>query len=1542
MNGTGLRRAAFPIRLARARLAAGGERLALVAIGIVAGAAAIAAVLGGRLVMQDRALAQATAALPSSDRSLTVAWFGAYGGNWRPLDRDVTNELVALTGREPARAMLYREASVGGRFINLRGAVDLGRYVHLESGRLPKPCTPSYCEVLRIEGTGPIPSKPTIRLVQVGRAALDPDAPFASFIQPATTGIVSAAVQYHRPQPSPVVLAEGVGGVSLTPELASFFRSYAWFLPVRPGDVHPWSVATYTKQVDDVRAELTARSDSFEVTAPTDQLAASVASSRVAARRLLLLGGEAGALLLAFTVLAAAALRHDVGESRRRLLWAGARRWQVELQTFTETGTVALLGTIAGWAIGAAVAAAVASAAGSPAWPVVQHALLSHDGLLAAALAFAASALLLYLTVRAPALQLGRVGITPLDVAAIAAVVVVAVGYARGSVNASSLAGGGTGAFVLLVPALVTFAAAVAAARLLLPTLRGLGRLGRRGPVSLRLAALSLARNPGGAAVTATFLVASLGLAIFATTYRSTLVTGQRDEAAYAAPAPYVVDENLGELVPVLHGWTGGAATPLIRLSGNVPSAATFTFLAMPSSALPATGGWRGDFASASLPELAKAIDPGFPTGLRSTRLPPGRRFELPVSNLGDRIGIRAYFRSSLGDFRTQRHPRRTTEGSTHGRPARSDPLRPVHAHLVPALSPERRTRRLSNRPDRDPALERAACASSTCSVRRASTVTPVRARVRGLGRRLDGGVRRAGRSRAPRLLARHRPPDDVPVRSQPSRRALRSFRCSSPRMSPRAPVSAERSRSTSKARTPLAGQDRRGSSGASRRSSAARWWPTGSLPRRCSTRSPLDSGRPTSSGRARCPRRPRRRSPSPRGPSCSLTLRADPLARGWRSPRSAATAALALALALLGPCSSASWPPAVTSAASSSIARRRAPRRRRSGRTSVSGAFLLVGAFGLARTELVTGAVLSALVLSLVEVTASSAQPEPPLRLAFDPALLAAVVHRIRADRGGGDRRFDGVLRGRNPPSGAVARARPRRQWRGRERAIELRDVFRVHSTPEGDAAALQGLSLTVAQGEVVAVLGPSGAGKSTLLRILAGLEAPSAGTVRVLGEEIGKLPPRRLADYRATRLGYVDQHYTRSLAPELTARALVSLQLGLRGERQPARLARADQLLERVGLGAKRDRRASELSGGEQQRVALCAALAHGPGIFLADEPTGELDAGTADVVYGLIGELVREHGCTTLIVSHDPESAKVADRIVRIRDGRLSEEWTREEQSSDAIVVGRGGWLRLPEELLQRAGIADRARAKLEKGAIVVSPVGPAAGGGRARRRRSADRSRRQRARSSPRRAASRKGYGATRVLDALDAEFRGGRLHAVTGPSGSGKTTFLHLLAGLELPQAGEIEVDGALLTALDRTERAAKRRASIAYVGQQAGLVGHLSALENVELALTLRGVADPRPAAFAALEAVGLAERTSQRVARLSHGERARVAIARAVASRPKLLLADEPTSRLDGANALAVALLLARLARDTGAAVVCATHDPLVIEQADDELRLV
>ncbi len=507
---------------------------------------------------------------------------------------------------------------------------------------------------------------------------------------------------------------------------------------------------------------------------------------------------------------------------------------------------------------------------------------------------------------------------------------------------------------------------------------------------------------------------------------------------------------------------------------------------------------------------------------------------------------------------------------------------------------------------------------------------------------------------------------------------------------------------------------------------------------------------------------------------------------------------------------------------------------------------------------------------------------------------------------------------------------------------AVELRDVFRVYSTPEGDAAALQGLSLSVGEGELVAVLGPSGSGKTTLLRVLAGLDHPSAGSVRAFGRDLIRLPPRELADYRTSILGYADQHYSLMLASELTAHSIVATPLALRGVERAARARRADELLERVGLLDRRHAHPEELSGGEQQRIAVCAALAHRPRLFLADEPTGELDAASAQKLFELIGDLVRSERTTTVLVSHDPAAAPVADRVVTIRDGRVAAEAVRDsETTSDAIVVGRGGWLRLPEEYLRRARIQSRASARVEGDEIVVRayeadrPVPaaePEAGNGIAAPSLAAV--------AELRSVSKAYGRGSTvrEVLRGLDATFPGGTLCAVTGPSGSGKTTLLHLLAGLELPDGGEVVVDGLTLSELGREERARVRSQKIAFVGQEPGLTPFLSATENVELGLALHGAGD---GAVETLASLGLAERAGQRVSRLSTGERGRVAIARAVASGCPLILVDEPTSRLDEANALSIAALLARLARETGAAVVCATHDPILVEQADRELSL-
>jgi putative ABC transport system ATP-binding protein len=201
----------------------------------------------------------------------------------------------------------------------------------------------------------------------------------------------------------------------------------------------------------------------------------------------------------------------------------------------------------------------------------------------------------------------------------------------------------------------------------------------------------------------------------------------------------------------------------------------------------------------------------------------------------------------------------------------------------------------------------------------------------------------------------------------------------------------------------------------------------------------------------------------------------------------------------------------------------------------------------------------------------------------------------------------------------------------------------------------------------------------------------------------------------------------------------------------------------------------------------------------------------------------------------------------------------------------------------------------------------------------------------------------GAAAATALLRVDAAFTAGRLTAVTGPSGSGKTTLLNLLAGIDLPSEGEVTVLGERVSGLDRDARARFRAAHVALVSQETGLVPFLTAAENVELGLSLRDQ-DPEEASTRAgevLAAVGLAGAASRRVSDLSAGQRERVAVARALAARPRLLLADEPTARLDQANALAVAGLLLRLARETGAAVVCATHDPLLIEHADEILDL-
>jgi ABC-type lipoprotein export system ATPase subunit len=382
------------------------------------------------------------------------------------------------------------------------------------------------------------------------------------------------------------------------------------------------------------------------------------------------------------------------------------------------------------------------------------------------------------------------------------------------------------------------------------------------------------------------------------------------------------------------------------------------------------------------------------------------------------------------------------------------------------------------------------------------------------------------------------------------------------------------------------------------------------------------------------------------------------------------------------------------------------------------------------------------------------------------------------------------------------------------------------------------------------------------------------------------------------------------------------------------------------------------SELSGGERQRVALCAAIAHRPALLLADEPTGELDGSNAATVRALIAELARIHGASVVLVSHDAAAAELTDRAVRIRDGRLVEDLRAAE---NALVVARGGWLHIPSELLVKARIGDRAHVRPVADGLIVTPAtmqSGADGAGPAQPTaarltpgvtsgvaKAADGRRWNPARIELRSISRARGRDAERrqVLDGLALALEPGRMTAVTGRSGAGKTTLLRLLCGLDRPDSGELLLDGELIDHSDPEQLAALRRARIGYLPQEPWPVGFLSAQENVVLALRLRGWDATAAAerAAAVLARVGLADRARQRVSRLSAGEGQRVALARALASARGLLIVDEPTSRLDEANAGVVAELLVAAAAEDGQTVVCATHDPEVIRRADEIVAL-
>jgi putative ABC transport system ATP-binding protein len=282
----------------------------------------------------------------------------------------------------------------------------------------------------------------------------------------------------------------------------------------------------------------------------------------------------------------------------------------------------------------------------------------------------------------------------------------------------------------------------------------------------------------------------------------------------------------------------------------------------------------------------------------------------------------------------------------------------------------------------------------------------------------------------------------------------------------------------------------------------------------------------------------------------------------------------------------------------------------------------------------------------------------------------------------------------------------------------IVCENLVKIYKIADLEVVALQGLDLAVERGEMLGIVGASGSGKSTLLNILGGLDRPSAGRVTVDAQDLLKLSDAALNRYRRKKVGFVWQQTSRNLIPYLTAQENVELPMTVAGLRRREKRVWSKDLLQAVGLYERRRHRLAQLSGGEQQRVAIAVALANKPVLLLADEPTGE------------VRNLSQTLGLTTIIVTHDPRIVGQVDRVVAIRDGKTSTETIRqvaqleqamigerppeEEVSAEEVtyheyvVLDSAGRLQVPREYLERLGIGDRAQLEMAEDGVLIRPI------------------------------------------------------------------------------------------------------------------------------------------------------------------------------------------------------------------------------------------
>jgi len=265
----------------------------------------------------------------------------------------------------------------------------------------------------------------------------------------------------------------------------------------------------------------------------------------------------------------------------------------------------------------------------------------------------------------------------------------------------------------------------------------------------------------------------------------------------------------------------------------------------------------------------------------------------------------------------------------------------------------------------------------------------------------------------------------------------------------------------------------------------------------------------------------------------------------------------------------------------------------------------------------------------------------------------------------------------------------------------IVAENLVKIYKTKDIEVLALQGLDLVIERGEVMAIVGNSGSGKSTLLNMIGGLDRPSAGKLFVDGKDLFKLKEKELVEYKTVTVGFVWQNNARNLIPYLTAIENIMMPMQFnRVNPIKNKRARAIDLLELTGMGGRANHRLSQLSGGEQQRVAIALALANYPAVLLADEPTGSVDVRTTEIILDMFRAVNKELGTTVVIVTHDSEISKKVERVVAIRDGKTSSEFIMNYAEKLAGIEGFNIGVQMEFAVLDRAGRVQIPRVLLDK--------------------------------------------------------------------------------------------------------------------------------------------------------------------------------------------------------------------------------------------------